>query len=116
MTQARRAKCVAIVLMGMSSAAQAGSLPRPVCGRNEVLDVVADDIARHGIAAVIMPGAIGEVPAAAPDTVRCSVRIRTTYFNTNRFGYTPQVRLSVLEFTVRAGRNGLFVDAVGDPR
>ncbi len=115
MTQALPAWCIAIALIGIGSTAQAGSLPRPVCGRNEVLDVVADDIARRGVPAVIVPGAIGEVPAA-PDTVRCSVWVRTTYFNTNRFGYTPQVRLSVLEFTVRAGRNGLFVDAVSDAR
>ena len=106
----------AMILMGTGSAAQAGALPLPVCGRNEVLDVVADDIARRGIDAVIVPSGVGEAPAYAPNTVRCSVRLQTVFYDTDRYGYVPQVRLSILEFTVRAGRNGLFVDAIGNPR
>ncbi len=99
--------------MGLGSDAQAGDLPRPVCGRNEVLSVVADDIARRGVAAVILPGAVGEAPDYVPGTIRCAVRLQTTFFDTDRYGTVPQVRFSVLEFTVRAGRNGLFVDAIG---
>ncbi len=105
-----------MALAGMGSLAQAAAPPQPVCARNEVLDVVADDIAQRGVTTVIMPGSVGEIPTARPDTFRCSVRVQTTYFDTNRYGTVPQVRLSILEFTVRAGRNGLFVDAVGEPR
>ena len=63
-----------------------------------------------------MPGGIGEIPPASPGPVRCAVRVRTTHFDTNRFGYAPQYKLSVLEFTVRVARNGLFVDVAGGPR
>lgn len=116
MLHARLAWFAAAILAGVGSAAQAGPLPGPVCGRNEVLGVVADDIARRGVDAVIVPGDVGEAPAAIPDTVRCSVRLQTIFYDTDRHGYVPQVRLTILEFTVRAGRNGLFVDAIGNPR
>lgn len=115
MSQARQVWFSAIVFVWiglMGSAAQAGSLPLPVCGRSEVLSVVADDIARRGVAAVILPGAVGEAPDFVPGTVRCAVRLQTTFYDTDRYGYVPQVRLSILEFTVRAGRNGLFVDTI----
>ena len=78
--------------------------------------MVADDIAQRGLNAVILPGSVGQIPTAMPDTVRCAVRLQTTFFDTNRFGGVPQVRLSVLNYTVRAGRNGLFVNVTGDPR
>lgn len=104
---------LALLLAVVGPLAQAAEPPRPVCSRNEVLDVVADDIAQRGIDAVILPGSVGEVPTALPDTVRCAVRIQATSFDTNRFGTVPQVRLSILDYTVRAGRNGLFVDVAG---
>jgi hypothetical protein len=104
------------ILAGLAPLAHAGEPPRPVCGRNEVLDVVADDIAQRGIDAVILPGSVGQIPTALSDTVRCAVRLQTTVFDTNRFGAVPQVRLLVLDYTVHAGRNGLFVDVAGDPR
>ena len=103
-------------LAGLGPTARAAEPPRPVCGRNEVLDVVADDIAGRGLNAVVLPGSVGQVPTTLPDTVRCAVWLRTTFFDTNRFGGVPQVRMSVLDYTVRAGRNGLFVDVAGDPR
>ena len=103
-------------LAGFGPPARAAEPPRPVGGRNEVLDVVADDIAGRGLNAVILPGSVGQVPSALPDTVRCAVWLQTTFFDTNRFGAVPQVRMSVLDYTVRAGRNGLFVDVAGDPR
>ena len=115
MPAASRLWLAILVLTGFGPLAHAGELPRPVCGRNEVLDVVADDIAQRGINAVILPGSVGQVPTALPDTVRCAVRLQTTFFDTNRFGAVPQVRLSVLDYTVRAGRNGLFVDVAGEP-
>ena len=105
-----------MVLAGAASLAQAAVPPRPICSRNEILDVVADSIAQRGVSSVIMPGSVGEIPTASPDLFRCSVRIQTTYYDTNRYGAVPQVRLSILQFTVRAGRNGLFVDDVGDAR
>lgn len=116
MPNARLAWLAAMILAGTDLSAQAVPLPGPVCGRNEVLGVVADDIARRGVDAVIVPGDVGEAPAAIPDTVRCSVRLQTVFYDTDRYGYVPQVRLSILEFTVHAGRNGLFVDAIGNPR
>lgn len=103
-------------LAGLGPPARAAEPPRPVCGRNEVLDVVADDIAGRGLNAVILPGSVGQIPTALPDTVRCAVRLQETFFDTNRFGEAPQLRLSVLDYTVRAGRNGLFVEVAGDPR
>lgn len=90
--------------------------PGPICARNEVLDVVADDIARRGIPAVIVPGDVGQIPTAMPGTIRCAVRLSETYYDTNRFGYAPQLRRSIVEFTVRSGRNGLFVDQIDPPR
>lgn len=116
MPLARRIWPAAIVLACLGSLAQAEAPPRPICSRNEVLDVVADAIAQRGAATVIMPGSVGEIPTASPDLFRCSVRVQTTYYDTNRYGAVPQVRLSILQFTVRAGRNGLFVDAVDEPR
>ncbi len=116
MFKTRRVWLGATVLASIASAAQAAALPLPICGRDEVLSVVADDVARRGGAAVIVPGVIGEIPIPAADAVRCAVRLQTTFYDTNRYGYVPQVRLSILEFTVHAGRNGLFVDAIGQPR
>ncbi len=115
MPAASRFWLAAAILVGFGPPAHAGEPPRPVCGRNEVLDVVADDIAQRGLDAVILPGSIGQIPGALPDTVRCAVRLQTTFFDTNRFGTVPQVRLLVLDYSVRAGRNGLFVDVAGDP-
>lgn len=116
MPAAPRFWLAALILAGVGPLAQAAELPRPVCGRTEVLAVVADDIVQRGIGAVIVPGSVGEIPTGMPDTVRCSVRIQATYFDTNRFGAVPLVRLSVMDFTVRAGRNGLFVDTAGGLR
>ena len=116
MPAASRFWLAAPILAGLTPLAHAGEPPRPVCGRSEVLDVVADDIAGRGLDAVILPGSVGQIPSALPDTVRCAVRLQTTVFDTNRFGAVPQYRLSVLDYTVRAGRNGLFVDVAGDPR
>jgi len=96
--------------------APAHAAPPPVCSRIEVLDVVANEIARRGVSAVIVPGYFGEILTPTANTVLCSVRVHSTFYDTNRFGNVPQVRLSTLEFTVRAGRNGLFVDGVGEPR
>ncbi len=105
-----------MMLASVVPAAQAAVATQPICTRTEVLDVVADDIARSGAAAVIVPGAVGEIPTALPNTVRCAVRLQTVIYDTNRYGYVPQVRLSIVEFTVHAGRNGLFVDPIGQPR
>ena len=116
MPHARLAWLAAAILAGVDLSARAAPLPGPVCGRREVLGIVADDIARRGVDAVIVPGDVGEAPAAIPDMVRCSVRLQTVFYDTDRYGYVPQVRLSILDFTVRAGRNGLFVDAIGTPR
>lgn len=115
-----RAGLAALLLAGggavLGPPAWAGEPPRPVCGRPEVLDVVADDLAGRGIDAAILGNSVGQVPTALSDTVRCSVRLQTALFDTNRFGSVPQRRLSVLDYTVRVGRNGLFVDVVGGPR
>jgi len=81
-----------------------------------VLDMVAEDIARRGLDAVIVPGSVGEGPTSDLNAFRCAVRLQTTYYDTNRYGYVPQVRLLLLQFTVHARRNGLFVDEIGDPR
>ncbi|MBC7801173.1 MAG: hypothetical protein H7Z10_11170 [Gemmatimonadaceae bacterium] len=108
-----RLACLFLLLTGMAHAAD--RLPS-VCGRPEVLGVVADDIARGGTDTVIIPGDFGEVPTAQPDTVRCAVRVNTRIVDTNRFGYVPQDRQSIVEFSVRTGRNGLFVDDIGAVR
>ena len=78
--------------------------------------MVADDIAQRGLNAVIVPGSVGEGPTADLSIFHCAVRLQTTYYDTNRYGYVPQVRLLLLQYTVHARHNGLFVDAVGDPR
>ena len=104
------------ILFGLGHQVRAAPPPVPVCARNEVLDIVADDVARRGIAATIVPGSIGQVPTARPSTVRCAVRLQTTYYDTDRYGVVPQVRLTTVEYSVRAGRNGLFVEDLGPPR
>ena len=116
MPDIRHAWLLALALAGVGCAANAGSLPQPVCGRNEVLDLVADDFVRRGVDAVIVPGIVGETPVFRSNAVRCSVRLQTTSYDTDRFGTVPQVHLSILEFTVHPGHNGLFVDAIGNPR
>ena len=83
-----------------------------VCARAEVLDIVADDIARRGTATLIVPGDFGQVPTARPDTVRCAVRVSTRTIDTNSRGYVPLDQISIVEFSVRTGENGLFVGAV----
>ena len=62
-------------------------------GQNEVLDVVADDIAGRGLNAVILPSSVGQVPSALPDTVHRAVWLETTFFDTTRVGKVPQVGL-----------------------
>jgi len=113
---ARRVWPAAVLLASIASLAHAAAPPQPICSRNEVLDVVAGSIAQRGVATRIIPSSVGEIPTASPDLFRCSVRVQTTFYDTNRYGTVPQVRLSILQFTVRAGRNGLFVDDVGDLR
>ena len=113
MSQARSVWLTAFLLSEGPAALRAEVLPGPVCSRPEVLDVVATDIARNGVASTIVPGGVGEIPTVLPGAVRCAVRVSTRFFDTNRFGLVPQYRVSVLEFTVRSGRNGLFVDAIG---
>lgn len=107
---------VVMAILGGAGPARAEVVIPPVCARNEVLDIVAEDIARRGIPAVIVPGDVGQIPTAVPSMTRCAVRLRETYYDTNRFGYAPQLRYSIVEFTVRAGRNGLFVDQIDPPR
>lgn len=113
---ARRVWPAAVLLASIAPLAHAAAPPQPICSRNEVLDVVAGSIAQRGVATRIIPSSVGEIPTASPDLFRCSVRVQTTFYDTNRYGTVPQVRLSILQFTVRAGRNGLFVDDVGDLR
>lgn len=62
-------------------------------GQNEVLDVVADDIAGRGLNAVILPGSVGQVSSALPDAVRRAVWLETTFSDTTRVGKVPQVEL-----------------------
>lgn len=112
MSHGRRIAAAAALVLGLLPAACAAGLPQPVCSRIEVLDVVADDLARRGIRAAIVPGSTGEIPTALPDTVRCAVQLETTFYDTNLHGPIPLARLSVVEYSVRAGRNGLFVEAV----
>lgn len=84
----------------------------PVCGSPEVLETVARMIAARGSDARIEPGPAGQVPTAQPHTVLCAVRVLERFYDTNRFDLAPQYRHQVYEFTVRQGRNGLFVDAL----
>lgn len=106
-----RAASLALLL---SAPACAFEVPLSVCGRPEVLEVVADDLARKGPGTTLVAGNFGEVPGLQAGTVRCSVQVSTRYFDTNRFGYIPQIRQAIIGYTVRMGRNGLFVDAI-DP-
>ena len=90
--------------------------PEPVCGREGVLAIVAAEVSGRRLGAELVAGPVGEIPTSLPGSVRCAAPVRVTFFDTNQHGGVPQVRLSVVEYTVRTGRNGLFVDAVGDIR
>lgn len=104
--------CVALLLL----ASCADGPPAPVCGLPNVLTVVESDLIARGLRASLLPGPVGEVPQSVqggvPASVRCAAPVEVTHYDTNRYGGTPQVRLSSVEYTVRAGRNGLFVDAI----
>ena len=116
MTRAHRcARHIGGVGLLLASAACAAP-PPPVCSQSEVLRVVADDMARQGAPASFVLGTAGEIPTARPDIVRCAVQVQATTYDTNRYGYAPLARLSTVEYSVRAGRNGLFVQDIGAPR
>lgn len=83
----------------------------PVCGRPEVLEKVADILAQRGSPARIELGGIGEIPTSEARTVRCAVRLNTRFYDTDRYGYTPQHHAATFHYLVRAGHNGLFVTA-----
>ena len=95
------------------------SQPGPVCASPEVLDQVARIIAATGSTArieLVVGGqgvaglaGLGQAPAAQPHTVACAVRLFDWAYDTSRHGLVPQPRERTYAFTVRRGRNALFV-------
>ena len=100
------------LLSGVFTALAATAYAGPVCNSPEVLEVIARMSAARGRDARIEPGPAGQIPTEQPHTVLCAVRVLERFYDTNRFDLAPQYRHQVYEFTVRRGRNGLFVDAV----
>ena len=95
-------------LLGLPSLARE---PGPLCGHPEVLEQVAEILARRGSPARIEAGGVGEVPTSDQRIVRCAVRLTSRFYDTDRYGYAPQHQASVFQYLVRAGQNGLFVSA-----
>ena len=86
-----------------------------MCARPEVLDRVIESLRAQGSRANLLPGDIGQVPGTLPHTVRCAVRLQQFIFDTTRLGPVPEWRVATYGFTVRQGRNGLFVDPAPPP-
>lgn len=80
-----------------------------VCGKPEVLDVVAAGLAMRGEMVEVERGSVGQVPGHQPDLLLCAVRVRVGRINTDRSGYQPLYDVVVHQYRVRAGRNGFFV-------
>lgn len=101
------------VIFSLTASPSLAADPGPVCGRPEVLDMVAEILARRGTPALIEAGA-GEIPTREANTVRCAVRLNTRFYDTDRYGYVPQYRAATFQYLVRAGQNGLFVTAADE--
>lgn len=80
----------------------------PVCESPEVLARVAGVLGARGRAGVLVPLA-GQVPTALPEVVSCAVTLREVTYDTDRFGLSPITHEQLIGYTVRRGRNGLFV-------
>ena len=102
----------ASAVLAIAASGAVAAHPGPVCGSPEVLGIIARLVAAQGNAAQIEPGPAAQVPTASPQTVLCAVRVLETFYDTNRFDLVPQYQHKIYEFTVRQGRNGLFVEAV----
>ncbi len=109
----------AVLLAVLAAPAPGLCQPAPVCASPEVLDQVARIIAATGSTArielvagergVAELAGLGQAPAAQPHTVACAVRLLDWVHDTSRYGLAPQPRERTYAFTVRRGRNALFV-------
>ena len=89
--------------------------PRPVCADPDVLDRINRIIAESGSTAHMELGAIelgwvGQAPVAQLNTVACAVRLVEWAYDTSRYGPVPRRWERIYSFTVRRGRNALFVE------
>ena len=98
------------VVLSLAASPSPATNPGSVCSRPEVLDMVAEMLARRGTPALIEAG-VGEIPTREANTVQCAVRLNTRFYDTDRYGYVPQYRAATFQYLVRTGQNGLFVTA-----
>lgn len=99
------------------------SQPGPVCANPDVLDRIARIIATSGSTGRMENGAIEfgaidlslvrQVPSAQPNTVACAVGLVGWTYDTGRYGSVPRRWERTYSFTVRRGRNALFVELLG---
>ncbi len=95
---------------------QSGASYGLICVKPEVLDRVAEILQAQGSRAQVLVDGVAEIPGLLPHTVNCAVLLRQIVYDTDRHGYVPDGRTVKYGFTVRQGRNGLFVDAPSVPR
>lgn len=88
----------------------ASFLDGPVCGLPEVLGVVAQELDAQGIHGELDGGSVGERSAPGAPAVLCAVKVLVPYYDTNHFGYAPQLRMVVRGYRVRRQPNSLIVD------
>lgn len=102
--------CPPVVLL-LATFAQAHANEQAVllCAQPQVLSLVAERLGRAGMVQSIEAGPVGQVPGGQPDLVNCAVRVRAVAFDTTRFGRAPVETLSVYSYTLRLGRNGVFM-------
>lgn len=109
---ARSVPVNAVLLFACVMATRAGAHEPPrqalVCESPEVLARVAGVLGARGRAGVLAPLA-GQVPTALPEVVSCAVMLREVSYDTDRCGLRPITHEQSIEYTVRRGRNGLFV-------
>ena len=96
------------------------SQPGPVCANPDVLDRIARIIATSGSTGDGKIGAtelgaidlalVRQVPFAQLNTVACIVTFVVWTYDTGRYGHVPRRWDRTYSFTVRRGRNALFVE------
>lgn len=87
----------------------ASALLRPVCAEPEVLLLVAERLRRAGIPQTLEANTAGQIPGLRSGMVECAVRVHTAVFDTTRYGRVPVDVVSTYRYSLRLGRNGVFV-------
>ena len=93
----------------MTASAHAAAPFVRACAEPEVLILVAERLARAGIPQTLEASTVGQVPGVRSGFIECAVRVHAAIFDTPRYGAVPLDQVSVYRYTLRLGRNGVFV-------